>query len=464
MKTLLQTLFGTLFLSTFIPTSVHAQGLIVNELSNGGAGTKEYIELLVVGSATKKIGTVDLSNWIIDDNGGGALSPNISDVGIANGHVRLSASCFSNIPIGSIIIIYNADDLHVNLPAPDIADSNNDNVYVIPHNSTCLEYCSSLPSSGNNNYGLPNCNNVGYIGNRSWGVMGLSNTNDGFQTRMPNGTLYHALGYGLSSYTPTTPISEQLGGGFALNHFIGAPQYAFAYACGSLIDAANINRINFADATPGAANDAANAILIDNIRNGSFDYTDWSNPDNCTFPLPLHLTSFGVSAKEFQVNLLNWTLVTVDPFSYVEIQRSKDGINFTTIERLPLEATMEERQYTYEDKTPYFTTYYRLKFTEPTAPTSYSEVRVVTHNKVNNNTVLLYPNPTQGNLNITLQEALNTNARFEILDVLGRVVLSGEIPAENNFLQLNTYELEKGNYFFRLFGEAFSTTQKFIKY
>ena len=48
-----------------------APGLYINEVSQGPSGSKEYVELVVVGTPTCfAIPTLDLRGWYIDDNNG----------------------------------------------------------------------------------------------------------------------------------------------------------------------------------------------------------------------------------------------------------------------------------------------------------------------------------------------------------------------------------------------------------
>ena len=57
-------------LFAFILLTISSQAqLIINELSQGASGTKEYVELLVTGTPVcGGTNTVDLRGWIIDDN------------------------------------------------------------------------------------------------------------------------------------------------------------------------------------------------------------------------------------------------------------------------------------------------------------------------------------------------------------------------------------------------------------
>ena len=469
MKKNLCAILSTILLNTVLVFTAQAQGLIINEISNGGTGAKEFVELLVVGNNQQKVGNVDLSHWIVDDNGVNALSDHITGIGISNGHLRLSADCFSSIPIGAIILIYNADDLHVNLPAIDIDDANNDGIYIIPHNSSCFEYCASAPTvtstGGNMHYGLPNCNGSGYISNKTWGFIGLGNASDGMQTRTPNGELYHAFGYGLEDYA-ASHLHMDLGAGQAINNFIGAAQYAFQYQCGNPSLATSYQRLNFNAATPGHMNGATNANMIENIRNGYFNYNDWSDMLNCELILPLKLIAFEAKSKDFLYNELSWTLATVDPISKVYIQSSKDGIYFQTIAMLDLVAMAENNIYTYQDYTPFYTTYYRLKFEEPNAPISYSNVQVVMHMPKNlDNTIQIYPNPAQQHLNIFWEREYGNDFNYKVIDNLGRVVLEGILSGDKLQNTIAIEQLSNGIYFLQIpMQNAPNITTKFIKY
>ncbi|MFY7945233.1 MAG: hypothetical protein ACOVNZ_11650, partial [Crocinitomicaceae bacterium] len=58
---------------TFLSNSLFSQSLIINEVSQGPTGSKEYVEFLVVpGSGPYQCSNycIDLRGWIIDDNNG----------------------------------------------------------------------------------------------------------------------------------------------------------------------------------------------------------------------------------------------------------------------------------------------------------------------------------------------------------------------------------------------------------
>jgi hypothetical protein len=79
----------------------------------------------------------------------------------------------------------------------------------------------------------------------------------------------------------------------------------------------------------------------------------------------------------------------------------------------------------------------------------------------------MYPNPTMGNLNITLQTLHAGSIHIDVYDVLGRTIFSNykNVSANDNTITLSTTELPAGSYFIRLSDDNsnFSDTQKFIK-
>ncbi|GAA4274371.1 hypothetical protein U6A24_15470 [Aquimarina gracilis] len=253
-------------------------GIIVNEVSNGDGGAKEWVELLVIGDSTDPTANVDLTGWIIDDNNGD-FDGSTSGVGIASGHIILG-SAYSSIPPGSLIVIYNNGDPDSGvLPPDDLTDSNNDGVYVIPSIDSSLSGCNTLPSSSDPTYSP--CTAVSPI---SWTTIGLRNGGDVMQTRMPDGTFYHGFSYGdvadmAGDPKPTFPIS----GNPSFNAGTGSGTRAtFYFGCGDWEDVTNFTKTTtLADRTPGLANSAINQIFIDKITNGSFDYSNLGNSNNC---------------------------------------------------------------------------------------------------------------------------------------------------------------------------------------
>jgi gliding motility-associated-like protein len=274
-------LFGIGLLAfNLLPKQATAQGFIVNEASNGSTGsTQEYIELLSIGSAGAATASLDARGWIIDDNNG-EFSGNF---GIASGHFRITSGCsaLSNLPVGSLVVVYNANDRHPLLPADDPTDSNGDNVYIIPHTNACIEKTSTLPTAANNIYSPVTYSNTALA---DWAsIMALANGGDAVQVRRPNGAFQHGFCYG-ASLTATFPsFPAAFGGGQSFNVSIAnGSNKSYIFGCGDWTNVSNFSEIASAASTPGASNNTANSDLIQKIRTGAFDYTNLANPNNCS--------------------------------------------------------------------------------------------------------------------------------------------------------------------------------------
>ena len=77
------------------------------------------------------------------------------------------------------------------------------------------------------------------------------------------------------------------------------------------------------------------------------------------------------------------------------------------------------------------------------------------------NSILLYPNPTNSILNISIPVELNFPANYEIYNNLGQVIKSSN--SSSSELQINTSEFSNGIYFIKLNFENNSKTLRFIK-
>ena len=149
---------------------------MLNEVSQGPSGTKEYIERVVLGTRTCTDSTADLRGWTIDDNNGWLGAG--TGQGIAQGCMRFSNSNnWSKVPYGSLILIYNEGDKNSSITLPDDPlDGNHDYVYIVRASSIELEDNGNSPSSPSAlNYVYPA---TGYRSGGSWVRMGLANSGD----------------------------------------------------------------------------------------------------------------------------------------------------------------------------------------------------------------------------------------------------------------------------------------------
>lgn len=386
----------------YAPTCV---GPLVNEMSNGPSGEQEYIELLVCGTPCT---TVDLRGWIVDDNNGTAFNGFGTEMvgsGVSTGHLRFrNIAQWAAVPTGSLIVIYNDGDPNPALPAVDPTDTApTDSVYVLPASHASLESCSTLPNATVSGAYAP----CAYAGG-SWTRVGLRNDGDAAQTRRPDGTYFHGISYG--------PNTQNMNNGGVENLRISTLGHAGRMIYFRDTDprvAANFTSAAIgAGQTPGAPNDAANALYRYALL--------------CASLLPIELVSFTAS-NDGPAVLLEWTTASETRNDHFAVERSSDGVVFEPLlyapgagdSHLPID-------YKAHDHRPLAgTSYYRLRQVDEDGSSSLSGIVAVTRRTASNS---LMAHITHGGLLIEhpLGEAL-----WRVSDPLGRTIgegITGEGP------------------------------------
>ncbi len=293
--------FSLLFTLILTATASNAQ-LIINELSQGPAGSQEFVELLVTGTPTcGGSNTVDLRGWVIDDNNSWHATG--AGTGIAAGHVRFdSIPQWANVKIGSLIVIYNDADTSSSIHAltVDTNDANNDYVYVIPVSSSVLQKNTNLPASN----GTMTTYAVGgttYSPTGTWSGLGMANSGDAFHTVSPANysVAYFAIGWGNVNT--------------ALNVYYSLAQNAKDIYMTNAVDNNPFNSANFVDTTaatetPGAPNNPANAAWIHSLNNNGQPFVTPTVSFNNPAPLTCSNTSTVIIASSTTTGaIFNWS-------------------------------------------------------------------------------------------------------------------------------------------------------------
>ena len=189
--------------------------LAVTEISNGPSGDCEYAEMVVANCGEDQNPVVDVSGWIIDDNSGNFDTAGCTtSTGIAQGHYRLAYdNTWSNVPVGSVLVMYNHDANCYNMGDTFRVDTTSAGlVYWIPVGGTVaspygtphIERFGANPSTSECSY-CADSGTTNYTVASAWSnTIGLNNTEDAFQVRCPGCTtaspgspaFYHGIGYG----------------------------------------------------------------------------------------------------------------------------------------------------------------------------------------------------------------------------------------------------------------------------
>ena len=213
------------------------------------------------------------------------------------------------------------------------------------------------------------------------------------------------------------------------------------------------------------------------------DYISWSGitqlptaahslfggADDQAADLPIDLVLF--TAQPFGKDvLLNWQTASEQDNAYFTIEKTKDGVNFTTVTTVPGAGNSAELlSYAAVDSFPYQgLSYYRLKQTDYDGKFTYSNLAPVNFDASSSaDDFLLYPNPVNnGLLNLSYIAKQGADLVVSFYDVQGRLVATQTIALSSNGAQLvNLYPaqgLKSGIYMVKGVSDSISFVKKVV--
>jgi len=230
--------------------------LIINEVGNYTNSKfkqySEFIELVVIGEKPNL--PVNVAGYIIDDNN----SPSSSN-GSTRGHIRLG-DCFSEIMPGTIILLYDDQQVFPGVNRQKDGAPNAEGVYQIPFNHPCLTYVASCPLGSNTKY---SCSTGGY-GDKveDWNkYINLNDNIDVAQVRNQKYQLQHALMWWPGKWSRFPDYSNA--------RAVKVSENSVANRSISFIDDNPYKPANFELKdlfTPGYANSDKNEVYIDELK------------------------------------------------------------------------------------------------------------------------------------------------------------------------------------------------------
>lgn len=410
---------------------LNAQGLVLNEMSNGTSGSREFMEFVVEGAPCTNI---DLRGWIIDDNNGDFACGPCANTGIATGHLRLAnIAQWSSVPTGTIIVIYNELDVDPVMPASDPTDANADGVFIVPSNHTSLEYSTTPCANPNIPTALNNCpgpctGNGGYSGvcytsgGNGWATLGLRNTGDAGQSRTPAGAYYHGFAYG-------TPANNMSGGLDGLIDPVAGTNLSFFFDNSISNDYRDVNNwssIAAASATPGASNN------IDNLS--------WINSFDC--PLPVQIIQTNITCNTTHM-LLEWSTASEINNSHFNIHKSLNGYEYSLIGSVAGAGNSNYvLNYSFLDVLTVQPSYYQIEQVDLSGTSKfYPPIYNNCNREPDVNSIQAYVySYSNSTLNIGCHSSVDQEIKINICDITGRVmyskiiqVIKGEQVVEMDF-------------------------------
>ncbi len=210
-----------------------------------------------------------------------------------------------------------------------------------------------------------------------------------------------------------------------------------------------------------------NCTLTDADQDGIPDYID---EGECDAGLPVELKEFVGFDNHCSIKL-KWETATESNFSYFDIEKSYDGVNFQAISKAEsMGNTATGANYDYIDENIKPVNYYRLKIVDIDGAYDYSNVIVVKSTCFEETVTItdVYPNPVMDKLFIQMTiPTAEREVQAHIIDKMGRTVNEQTISITEgaNLITIETNDLQANTtYFLRVQGENWITeVQKFIK-
>lgn len=164
-----------------------------------------------------------------------------------------------------------------------------------------------------------------------------------------------------------------------------------------------------------------NPIFAGGIDDGYDQFRFIGIPPSVNPNLPVELLSFEAWWEQEQVALY-WVTASEDNVDYFDVERGTDARLFSPIVRRGAEGSPQSVQ-EYEDldiNPLYGRTYYRLKAVDLDGSLSYSPIVSVFKDPAASWEMSVFPNPTQGKVELVLNGVIENEANIILTDLLGR--------------------------------------------
>ena len=169
-------------------------------------------------------------------------------------------------------------------------------------------------------------------------------------------------------------------------------------------------------------------------------------------PLPVVLVDFNASLNSNRTVGLSWMTEQEEDLSEFEVERSADGVHWTTIGTVEAKGTSAlPTGYGYTDQRPLNgADYYRLRMINLKGDYVFSQVQVVTMELLNGITV--FPNPANEYINVSVSRtAVDVNVK--LINQLGEVMKLGQVKAGTSaILTFDIHNYAQGAYLIQVSG------------
>ena len=187
-------------------------------------------------------------------------------------------------------------------------------------------------------------------------------------------------------------------------------------------------------------------------------YAHAQNPNNV--PLPATITNFS-GYKQGLNHHLTWTTQSEYNNAFFVLEYSQDAVNFKALAQINSQAvngnSQETLNYAYVHTAPSIGhNYYRLRQTDIDGQSRLEAKVVDLIRRADGQTVRVYPNPTEGVLQVSVYEQRSTRLKLVVRDMSGRVVKTVEAQTVigHNPLTLDLSDVAQGIYTLQCYSDG----------
>lgn len=201
---------------------------------------------------------------------------------------------------------------------------------------------------------------------------------------------------------------------------------------------------------------------------GTLGSSDLGNDlTSCSFPykiLPVLWKEFSATLARNNQITLNWEVYEQNNQGYY-VEQSLDGVNWNSLGFVSAENNPNDlSQYSFTTMgTNAGNIYFRLRTTDKTGRNGFSDVRMLTMPKANNQLIAVWPNPARENIQVSnLAEEGTPFQKARLFDLNGQILIEKQLQPGLNTISLST--LKTGTYVLSMIATNGTTqTQKIIK-
>ncbi len=150
-------------------------------------------------------------------------------------------------------------------------------------------------------------------------------------------------------------------------------------------------------------------------------------------PLPVELIQFDAVANGDAVDI-RWTTASEKDNAFFTVEKSRDGLAFETLSTQKGAGNSTTRTSYYEkDRKPFEgLSYYRLKQYDLNGRYTYSAIKAVDRSGLANTDILVFPNPSDGNIRLRLKGFKKEAVELAVTDAMGRLCISRSLTVQDN--------------------------------